>query len=153
MMQVSFTLNGSPVTVLAKPTDTLATVLRHTLGVTSVKKGCEEGDCGACSVLLDGKLASSCIMLIPTVEGKSIITVEGLMVNGELTAVQQKILDFHGVQCGFCTPGMVLALKALLDENPQPSEQEIREAISGNLCRCTGYQNIVDAVKSLTASE
>jgi carbon-monoxide dehydrogenase small subunit len=150
-MWLSFILNGKEVTVDVSPTENLVDVLRAKLGVTSVKKGCETGDCGACSVLLDGELVNSCIVLAPTVEGKCVTTVEGLMVNGELDSIQKALAEHHGTQCGFCTPGMVLAIKALLNKNPKPTEAEIRRAISGNLCRCTGYQKIVDAVKSITA--
>ncbi|HHW06492.1 MAG TPA: (2Fe-2S)-binding protein [Clostridia bacterium] len=149
-MEVRFVLNGREVKVDVKPTANLADVLRQQLGVTSVKKGCETGDCGSCAVLLDGELVNSCIVLAPTVEGKSVTTVEGLIVNGEMDAIQKSLVEHHGTQCGFCTPGMVLAIKALLNKNPKPTEQEIRRAISGNLCRCTGYQKIVEAVKSIT---
>lgn len=149
-MEVRFVLNGREVKVDVKPTANLADVLRQQLGVTSVKKGCETGDCGSCAVLLDGELVNSCIVLAPTVAGKSVTTVEGLIVNGEMDAIQKSLVEHHGTQCGFCTPGMVLAIKALLNKNPKPTEQEIRRAISGNLCRCTGYQKIVEAVKSIT---
>lgn len=149
-MEVRFVLNGREVKVDVKPTANLADVLRQQLGVTSVKKGCETGDCGSCAVLLDGELVNSCIVLVPTVAGKSVTTVEGLIVNGEMDAIQKSLAEHHGTQCGFCTPGMVLAIKALLNKNPKPTEQEIRRAISGNLCRCTGYQKIVEAVKSIT---
>jgi len=149
-MEVRFVLNGREVKVDVKPTANLADVLRQQLGVTSVKKGCETGDCGSCAVLLDGELVNSCIVLAPTVAGKSVTTVEGLIVNGEMDAIQKSLAEHHGTQCGFCTPGMVLAIKALLNKNPKPTEQEIRRAISGNLCRCTGYQKIVEAVKSIT---
>lgn len=149
-MKINFTLNGCAVKVDVKPTDTLTDVLRQKLGILSVKKGCETGDCGACAVLVDGKLINSCITLAPTIVNKDIITVEGLMINGEMDIIQKRIAEFHGTQCGFCTPGMIIAIKALLDCNPHPSESEIRRAISGNLCRCTGYQKIVEAVQSIT---
>lgn len=149
-MEIIFTLNGRAVTVTAQPMEILTDVLRQRLGMTSVKKGCETGDCGACAVLVDGQLVNSCITLAATVSGKSVTTVEGLMVNGDLDIIQQRLAEYHGTQCGFCTPGMVLAIKALLNENLQPSEVEIREALAGNLCRCTGYQKIVAAVQSIT---
>lgn len=150
-MEVRFILNGTEVTVNVKPTAILTDILREKLGVTSVKKGCETGDCGSCAVLLDGELVNSCLVLAPTVAGKSITTVEGLIVNGEMDIIQKRLAEYHGTQCGYCTPGMVMAIKALLNKNPKPTETEIRRAISGNLCRCTGYQKIVEAVQSITA--
>jgi carbon-monoxide dehydrogenase small subunit len=149
-MKLTFVLNGLEVSTDINAADILTNVLREKLGLTSVKKGCETGDCGACSVLLNGKLVKSCITLAATVAGKSVTTVEGLIVNGELSSIQKRLAEKHGTQCGFCTPGMVLAIKALLDENPKPNEAEIRRALAGNLCRCTGYQKIVETVKSLT---
>jgi len=149
-MKINFTLNGCAVKVDVGPTDTLTDVLRQKLGILSVKKGCETGDCGACAVLVDGKLINSCITLAPTIVNKDIITAEGLMINGEMDIIQKRIAELHGTQCGFCTPGMIIAIKALLSCNPHPSESEIRRAISGNLCRCTGYQKIVEAVQSIT---
>ncbi|MDN5345154.1 MAG: aerobic carbon-monoxide dehydrogenase small subunit [Clostridia bacterium] len=150
-MEIAFTLNGLAVKVDVKPADILTDVLRQKLGVLSVKKGCETGDCGACAVLVDGELVNSCVTLAPTVAGKSITTVEGLIVNGEMDIIQRRLAEYHGTQCGFCTPGMVMAIKALLNGNPHPDEAEIRRAIAGNLCRCTGYQKIVEAVQSITA--
>ncbi|MDR3592546.1 MAG: (2Fe-2S)-binding protein [Negativicutes bacterium] len=150
-MRLDFLLNGVAVSTEIAATDLLTDVLRDKLRVTSVKKGCETGDCGACSVLINGALFKSCVTLAATIAGKSVATVEGLMANGELSAIQKKLAENHGTQCGFCTPGMVLAIKALLDENPKPTEEEIRRGLAGNLCRCTGYQKIIDTVKILTA--
>jgi aerobic carbon-monoxide dehydrogenase small subunit len=133
------------------PDDLLVDVLREKLGLTGTKKGCSTGDCGACTVILDGRAVTSCMILAVSAEGKAITTIEGLPVDGQLDPIQQSFLDHHAVQCGYCTPGMVLSAKALLDENPHPSEDEIRQAISGNLCRCTGYQKIVEAVQAVVA--
>jgi carbon-monoxide dehydrogenase small subunit len=119
------------------------------LGLTGTKKGCSTGDCGACTVIMDGRAVTSCMILAVSAEGKAITTIEGLPADGQLHPIQQAFLDHHAVQCGYCTPGMVLSAKALLDENPHPSEDEIRQAISGNLCRCTGYQKIVEAVQAV----
>ncbi len=131
------------------PDDLLVDVLREKLGLTGTKKGCSTGDCGACTVIMDGRAVTSCMILAVSAEGKSITTIEGLPADGQLHPIQQAFLDHHAVQCGYCTPGMVLSAKALLDENPHPSEDEIRQAISGNLCRCTGYQKIVEAVQAV----
>jgi len=146
---LSFTLNGSPVEVLAKPTDTLLDLLREQLDVMSPKRGCDEGDCGACTVLLDDKPVNACLILAAKAHRKKVITIEGLERNGELHAIQEAFVQYGAVQCGFCTPGMILVAKALLDQNPHPTEEQIRKAISGNLCRCTGYQQIVEAISSL----
>ena len=123
--------------------------LREHLQLTGVKEGCGEGECGACTILLNGEPVNSCLILAVQVEGSEIITIEGLAENGELNPLQQAFIDYGAVQCGFCTPGMILSAKALLDKNPHPTEEEIRRAISGNLCRCTGYQAIVDAVQAI----
>ena len=124
----------------------LLEVLRDKLGITSPKMGCNTGDCGACSVLLDGRLVKSCITNALTAQGKSVVTIEGLSRIGALHPLQKAFHEHYGSQCGFCTPGMILASKALLDENPNPTREEVKEALSGNLCRCTGYVKIVDAV-------
>lgn len=146
--QIILHINGRDYPVEVEPGELLVDVLRDKLDLTGTKKGCATGDCGACSVILDGRLVDSCMVLAVAAEGKSILTIEGVAQNGNLHPVQQALLEKHGVQCGYCTPGMVMAAKALLDENPRPSEEEIRRGISGNLCRCTGYQNIVEAIQA-----
>ncbi len=144
---VRFTLNGKPVKYEVEPSATLLRALRAE-GVTSVKRGCEEGECGTCTVLLDGTPVKSCLILALEVEGRSVTTAEGLLgPNGELHPVQRAFVEEGGIQCGFCTPAMVLTAYALLRDNPCPTEDQIKEAISGNLCRCTGYAGIIRAVK------
>ena len=137
--------------VMVNPQDLLINVLRRNLGFTGTKKGCGQGDCGTCTVLIDGKRVLACITLAMACQGKKIQTIEGLDDNGKLDPIQQAFLDKGAVQCGFCTPGMVMAAKALLDENPDPSMGEIKRGLSGNLCRCTGYIKIAEAVE--TAAE
>ena len=124
---------------------TLADFLRHGLELTGTHLGCEHGVCGACTVLVDGKTARGCLMLAVQADGSEVITVEGLAEDGALNSLQQAFMDNHALQCGFCTPGMLMTLTELLTDNPNPNEQEVREAISGNICRCTGYQGIVNA--------
>ena len=143
---IHMTVNGEPVELAVEPYRTLLDVLRDDLDLTGAKKGCDRGDCGACTVLLDGKPVTSCMMLAVQADGCRITTIEGLRTDGRLHPLQQAFVDHGAVQCGFCTPGMVLAAIALLDENPHPTEGQVREAIAGNLCRCTGYAKIVDAV-------
>ena len=147
-MKQVFTLNvnGETYEVLAEPTEPLVKVIRFRVGLTGTKEGCGTGDCGACTILLDGKPVTSCLMLVAQAQGKQITTIEGVAQNGQLHPLQQAFIDHGAVQCGFCTPGMILSAKALLDETPHPSEQEVREAIAGNLCRCTGYVKIVSAI-------
>jgi carbon-monoxide dehydrogenase small subunit len=125
---------------------TLVEVLRDTLGLTGTKKSCNEGECGACTVLMDGKPVASCLVLAVAAQGKEITTIEGLSQGEELDPVQEAFVKHTAIQCGFCTPGMVMAAKAFLDETPKPTSAEVRKAIAGNLCRCTGYQQIVDAI-------
>jgi carbon-monoxide dehydrogenase small subunit len=144
---ISLILNGETRTVEVVPNDILLDVLREKLGIKSPKVGCERGDCGACTVLLDGKPVRSCLILAVEAEGHEITTVEGLGKDG-LTALQQAFIEQNAFQCGFCAPGVVLAATALLKQNPSPSDTEIREALAGNLCRCTGYESIVDAIKA-----
>ena len=145
--QIRIALNGEETDVAFAPYKTLLEVLREDLGHTGTKHGCELGECGACAVLLDGKPILSCLVLALECDGKSVLTVEGLASDGKLHPLQEGFKEEHGLQCGFCTPGMILAAQALLERNPHPTEQEIRWGISGNLCRCTGYQNIVKAVQ------
>ena len=144
--QVSLKVNGGKVDARVEARRTLADFLRIDAGFTGVQIGCEHGVCGACTVMVDGKAVRSCLMLAVQADGAEVTTVEGLAGPSELHPLQEGFKDEHGLQCGFCTPGMMLAAKALLDENPRPTEDEVRFALSGNLCRCTGYQNIVKAV-------
>ncbi len=143
---VHYTINGRRYEAYIEPNRTLLEVVRDELRLTGAKEGCGTGDCGACSMIVDGKLVTSCLMLAPQAEGAEILTIEGLAQDGQLHPVQQAFIEQGAVQCGFCIPGMILAGKVLLDENPRPSQQEIREAIAGNLCRCTGYTRIVEAI-------
>jgi aerobic carbon-monoxide dehydrogenase small subunit len=147
-MPITITVNGRERRADASPRMTLIDFLRDTLGLTGSHIGCEHGVCGACSVLLDGEPIRACLMFAVQTDGLSITTVEGLAnESGELNAIQDAFWETHALQCGYCTPGMLIAAQALLAENNNPSDAEIREAISGNLCRCTGYQQIVDAIK------
>jgi carbon-monoxide dehydrogenase small subunit len=150
---LSFTLNGSPVDMVVTPTETLLDVLREKLGVTGPKRGCDDGDCGACTVLLDGEPVRSCLTIALTVNGRSVLTVEGLSVNGDLHPLQKAFHEHGAFQCGFCTPGMLMSAKALLDHNPNPSRTEIREYMSGNLCRCGSYEEVVEAIQAVAAGE
>jgi carbon-monoxide dehydrogenase small subunit len=146
---IKFNLNGEPVDVEIEPHLTLLQLLRDGLGLTGTKEGCGMGECGACTVLLDGKTINSCIFPAMEADGKSVTTIEGLTdAQGNLHPIQKAFIEYGAIQCGFCTPGMVLSAKALLDENPKPSEEEIRNAIAGNLCRCTGYIQIFQAIKA-----
>lgn len=147
LIQVDCEVNGKPVSLLISPDQTVLDVLRNELGLTGTKKGCDDGNCGACTILLDGKAAKSCSMLIGQVRNKKITTIEGVS-NGEiLHPMQQAFIDQFAIQCGFCTPGMILTGIAILNENPNADEEEIREGLHGNLCRCTGYVKIVEAVE------
>jgi carbon-monoxide dehydrogenase small subunit len=150
---LSFTLNGSPVDVVVTPTETLLDVLREKLGVTGPKRGCDDGDCGACTVLLDGEPVRSCLTIALTVNGRDVLTVEGLGVNGDLHPLQKAFHEHGAFQCGFCTPGMLMSAKALLDHNPNPSRTEIREYMSGNLCRCGSYEEVIEAIQAVAAGE
>ncbi len=148
-MMIEFTLNNQPVRVEAPPDVTLLALLRDYLNLTGTKEGCEVGECGACAVLLDGRLVNSCLLLAPQVAGRRLITSEGIRAaDGGPNDLQQNFIDYGAVQCGFCIPGMVLASEALLLRNLEPTREEIRVALTGNLCRCTGYQQIVDAVEA-----
>jgi carbon-monoxide dehydrogenase small subunit len=153
MKPVEIVLNVNKINykVAVEPQRTLVEVLRDTLGLTGTKKSCNEGECGACTVLMDGKPAASCLVLALEAQGKEITTIEGLSEGENLHPIQEAFVKHAAIQCGFCTPGMVMSAKALLDENPNPTATEVRKGISGNLCRCTGYQQIVDAI--LAASQ
>jgi carbon-monoxide dehydrogenase small subunit len=141
-----FVLNGRSVSIDAPGSRRLLDVLRESLGFTGTKEGCGEGECGACSVLIDGEVVNSCLVAAGQVEGCDVVTVEGLANGGELSALQQAFIERGAAQCGICTPGMLLAAHALLRENPRPSEDDVRTGLAGNLCRCTGYTKIIDAV-------
>jgi aerobic carbon-monoxide dehydrogenase small subunit len=148
---IQLTINGEEHDLVVAPNRTLLKVLRDDLSLTGAKAGCGEGVCGTCTVLLDGQPVRSCLTLAVEVQGKAITTIEGLSENGDLHPIQQAFVEHGAIQCGFCSPGMILVTKSLLDENPHPAEQEAREAISGNFCRCTGYAKIVEAM--LAAAE
>jgi len=149
---VKFQVNGEQTAIDAEPTKTLLDVLREVLFLTGTKRGCDSGECGACTVLLNGQAVHSCLILAAELEGQDVLTIEGLSKNPkELHPLQKAFIEKGAVQCGFCTPGLMMSAKALLDRNPNPTEEEVRHSISGNLCRCTGYSKIVDAI--LTACE
>ncbi|MDP2660060.1 MAG: (2Fe-2S)-binding protein [Dehalococcoidia bacterium] len=152
MQTIHLTLNGKPLEVRAEPHETLLDLIRDRLGFTGTKKGCDEGDCGCCTVILDGKAVNSCLVLGVEADGHAVETVEGLAQGGELHPLQEAFLRHGAVQCGYCTPGMLLSARALLDEKPDAGEEDVRTAISGNLCRCTGYVKIVEAVLSVAQS-
>jgi carbon-monoxide dehydrogenase small subunit len=145
-MMTTFDLNGKSVTAETVSTMTLLDLLRVQFGVTSVKKGCEQGECGACTVLLDGLPVTSCLVLAPQVEGRHVTTVEGLAENPLMRGLRDAFMENGAVQCGYCTPGMLLSSYALLRDNPHPSEEEVRAGIEGNICRCTGYVKIIESI-------
>lgn len=151
---IRFILNGKKVVIKTESTRRLIDVLRDDFKLKGTKEGCGEGECGACAVIIDGKLLNSCLVSIGIVEGRNIVTIEGYRETGRFKVLNEAFKKAGAVQCGFCTPGMIMAAEALLSKNPKPSEEEIREAISGNLCRCTGYNMIVEAIKiSIKAGE
>jgi aerobic carbon-monoxide dehydrogenase small subunit len=143
---VTTIINGEEVEFLCEPRQSLLEVLRETLGLMGAKEGCNNGNCGACNVILDGTLVNSCLVLAVEIQGKNVITIEGIATSEGLHPLQQKFIEHAALQCGYCTPGFIVAGKALLDQNPDPSEHEVREWLAGNLCRCTGYDRIVKAV-------
>lgn len=145
--EIEFTVNGEKRTEVVTPSMRLLDLLRDDLGLTGAKEGCGQGECGACSVIMDGKLVVSCLILAAQADGSDIITVEGVKKGNDLHKIQKSFIEAGAVQCGFCTPGMIMATKNLLDKNPDPSSEEIKRALSGNICRCTGYAKIFDAVK------
>jgi carbon-monoxide dehydrogenase small subunit len=150
-IHVTTTLNGDPTEFLCDPEDTLLDVLRDRLGMTGSKEGCGTGDCGACSVTLDGRLVCSCLVLGAEAEGRSVTTIEGMADGGTLHPLQRKFIEHAALQCGICTPGILVAAKSLLERNPNPTEEETRYWLAGNLCRCTGYDKIIRAVMDAAA--
>lgn len=148
VVHIAFQLNGRPVSLEVSPWDSALTVLREQLGLTGTKEGCGIGECGACTIIVDGKAVDSCLMLAAQLDGREVETIEGLAREGELHLLQKLFVDHGAVQCGFCTPGMLLSAKALLESLPEPNRSDIVEALSGNLCRCTGYAQIVEAVEA-----
>ena len=145
-VQVQATINGEGIEFLCEPRQSLLEVLRETLGLTGAKEGCNNGNCGACNVILDGALVNSCLVLAVEINGRKVTTIEGIATPQGLHPLQEKFITYAALQCGFCTPGFIVASKALLNQNPHPSESEVREWLAGNLCRCTGYDRIVRAV-------
>lgn len=150
-IKVNFTLNGKPCQVETKPHYRLLDMLRDDLRLTGTKEGCGIGECGACTVILDGQAVTSCLVPAPAVEGRNLVTIEGVGRDGTLDPIQEAVLENHALQCGFCTPGFIMSAKALLDENPDATREEIRRAISGNLCRCTGYEQLTEAIYQAAA--
>ena len=151
-MKISFILNNEKHTQEVREDMRLLDFLRDEMGLTGTKEGCGEGECGACTVIIDGKAVNSCLVLVPEIDGSEVVTIEGLSRSGELDPIQQTFIDEGAVQCGFCTPGMIMSAKALLDRNSAPSDEDIMEAIEGNLCRCTGYYKIIQAIRKATES-
>jgi len=146
---VTLIVNGKEVTLKVDPKERLLDTLREQLKLTGTKEGCSVGECGTCTVILDGKAVSSCLILTGQIRGSEVLTVEGLEVDGKLDPLQQAFIDYHAIQCGFCTPGMLISAKALLIHNPHPSREEIKTALEGNLCRCTGYEQIIEAIEGV----
>jgi carbon-monoxide dehydrogenase small subunit len=145
---VSFLLNGKEISVFTQANRTLLDLLRNELGITSVKNGCNTGDCGACTVIINGEAVRSCLTLVPTLQGKAVETIESIGGPGHLHPIQKAFLEYGATQCGYCTPGMILTVKAFLDKNPHPTRGDIVRAISGNICRCTGYAKIIEAAEN-----
>jgi len=152
MKKISLTVNNRTYELSVEPNQTLVEVLRQHLGLTGTKVGCNQGDCGACAIIMDGRPVNSCLVLAVQADGSNLTTIEGVETDGGLHPLQEAFVEKGAIQCGFCTPGMILTAKSLLEANPQADEAEIREAISGNLCRCSGYQKIVEAIHSLSRS-
>lgn len=151
--QIRLQVNGFEYDLLIKPHWTLADVLRDELGLTGTKKGCGKGECGACTVIVDGEAILSCLVLAIQTQGKRILTIEGLAQEGKLDVLQDAFVQYGAIQCGYCTPGMIMTARAFLNKNPLPSVEEIKKALSGNLCRCTGYLKIIEAVKKASIDE
>jgi aerobic-type carbon monoxide dehydrogenase small subunit (CoxS/CutS family) len=149
MVTVTLNVNGEQRTAYVAPETTLLRLLRENLNLTGAKLGCDVGDCGACTVIVDGKLVNSCLMLAGQVEGRDVLTIEGLATMNRLHPIQKAFEDKGSLQCGFCGPGVIMATKALLDQNPDPTVHEIRDALAGNLCRCTGYTKMIEAIQTI----
>jgi aerobic-type carbon monoxide dehydrogenase small subunit (CoxS/CutS family) len=150
--RITFTLNHQSISLDVEPQEILLDVLRNRVGVKSPKCGCDRGDCGTCTVILNGKTVRSCLVLAIEADGQIVVTLEGLMQNGQMTPLQESLFKHNSFQCGFCAPGMILSATELLERIPSPSEEQIKEAVAGNLCRCTGYQPILDAIKAVSNS-
>lgn len=150
-VSINFTINGEKVSMDVEPNLTALRILRERLDLTGAKEGCGAGECGACTVIVDGLAMNSCLMLAPEMDGKDIRTIEGLAQNGKLTDVQQAFIDHAALQCGYCTPGFIMSTTAMLEENPKPTREEIEISLSGNLCRCTGYKRIIEAIEDVIA--
>jgi len=148
MKEIKFILNNKPYELRVKPWQTLLEVIREDLKLTGTKEGCGEGECGSCTVIMGGKTVNSCLVPAAEADNQNIMTIEGLANGENLDPIQEAFINHSGMQCGFCTPGMIMSAKALLDENPDPSEEEIREGIAGNFCRCTGYTKIIESISS-----
>ncbi|MCA1959741.1 MAG: (2Fe-2S)-binding protein [Desulfomonile sp.] len=152
LVNIQFQLNGKPIRLSVRPFDSALAVIRDEIGLTGTKEGCGIGECGACTILVDGKAITACLMLAPQLDGREVQTIEGVAEGDTLHPVQQALLAHGAVQCGFCTPGMVMSAKGLLEANSHPTREEIADALAGNLCRCTGYVQIVDAIEELAGS-
>jgi carbon-monoxide dehydrogenase small subunit len=152
-MNIEFTLNGESRQCAVEPNLSLADALRYQFGLKSLKCGCDKGDCGTCTILINGKAVRSCLILAVEAAGQKVTTLEGLMPNGELMPLQKKLIEHNSFQCGFCAPGIIMSLSELLAANPSPNEAEVKESIAGNLCRCTGYMPIIEAVMDLVKSQ
>lgn len=150
---VNFKINGRDRSALVEPMTSLLDVIREDLGLTGAKEGCGKGECGACTVIMDGDAVPSCLVLAAGVEGKEITTIEGIADNGRLHPLQEAFVRYHASQCGFCSPGMILTAKAFLDRNPNPSEAQVRDVMMSNLCRCTGYEKIIEAIMAVANGE
>ncbi len=148
---IQLTINNEAMELAVKPNLTLADLLRYELGLTGTKKGCDTGDCGACTVLMNGKPVNACLVLAIQAHGSDIETIEGLATEDGLHPIQASFVDKGAIQCGYCSPGMIMSAKALLDNNPSPTEEQVRQGISGNLCRCTGYQKIIEAIEAASS--
>jgi len=148
MKKIRFVLNGKQYELMIKPWETLLELIREDLNLTGTKEGCGQGECGSCTVIMNGKTVNSCLVLAIEADGQEILTIEGLSDNDRLHPIQEAFVSQSGMQCGFCTPGMIMSAKALLDSNPDPTEAEIRESISGNFCRCTGYTKIIESISA-----